>query len=137
MSYMDHGVLEFPIGTLIVKTFAYPIDGRASAFLRRVYSSLVSMVGMASSYKWKRRAEAEAHLVLGGSQTSGLNPTHTYEIPNANQCLSCHEQNGVFQPLGPTAGNLNRGGQLENWASMGVFERYASNFKCPNTSGLE
>jgi parallel beta-helix repeat protein len=120
MTYMDHGVLEFPIGTLIVKTFAYPIDDG-----ERLLETRIQQFGEHGwhgfSYKWNNE-QTEAHLVLGGGQASGLNPTHTYEIPNANQCLSCHEQNGVFQPLGPTAGNLNRKGQLEGWASMGVLK---------------
>ena len=31
-----------------------------------------------------------------------------YRGPNANQCLSCHAQDGRFMPLGPPAGHRNR-----------------------------
>ena len=52
-----------------------------------------------------------------------------YQIDrNANQCLSCHEQNGKYVPIGPTARNLNGPcvadsavNQLEQWVKTGVL----------------
>jgi uncharacterized repeat protein (TIGR03806 family) len=39
--------------------------------------------------------------------------TLSYEVPGANQCLSCHAQThgssrSAYEPLGPTAANMNR-----------------------------
>ena len=56
--------------------------------------------------------------------------TNTYEVPNVNQCLTCHAQEGAYEPLGPTAANLNRAGrdrsmvanQLDAWIASGHLE---------------
>ena len=53
--------------------------------------------------------------------------TNRYEIPNPNQCLACHAQDKAYQPIGPTARNMNRqyefatgtANQLEFLANLG------------------
>lgn len=119
MTYMDHEVLEFPQGTLIVKTFSYP-DSTGERLLETRIQEFGPKGWHGFSYQWNDE-QTEAHLVLGGARTHGMSEGETYEIPNANQCLSCHEQNGTFLPLGPTARNLNREGQLQRWAKTGVL----------------
>jgi uncharacterized repeat protein (TIGR03806 family) len=67
---------------------------------------------------------------LAWKSADGHERTNRYEIPNANQCLSCHSEQGAFAPLGPTAANLNRSSvaqagttnQLEAWQKRGVLE---------------
>src|SRR5262249_39203963 len=52
-----------------------------------------------------------------------------YIIPNMNQCLGCHEDNKVMQPIGPKARNLNREyvyatgpqNQLDHWTQIGIL----------------
>src|SRR5262249_14981392 len=52
-----------------------------------------------------------------------------YIVPNVNQCIGCHENNKVMQPIGPRARNLNRElayadeseNQLSRWAQLGIL----------------
>ena len=67
-----------------------------------------------ASYLWNAD-QTDAELALGGAamevgwiHDDGKPRTTRYEVPNANQCLSCHAQDRQYQPLGPTARNLNR-----------------------------
>ena len=119
VAYQEDGVLEFPKGTVIAKTFAYP-----SSEGERLVETRIQVLGRVGwhgfAYQWNDE-QTDATLVLGGARDRGRSLDHSYEIPNANQCLNCHGQNDVFVPLGPTARNLNRDGQLEQWAAAGVL----------------
>ena len=42
-----------------------------------------------------------------------------YAIPNVNQCKVCHQDSA---PIGPTARNLNRADQLEQWTKAGYLK---------------
>jgi uncharacterized repeat protein (TIGR03806 family) len=66
------------------------------------------------SYLWNDE-QTDATLALGGSQldvewitADGQVQQLNYQIPNANQCLTCHNQDKQYVPLGPTAMNMNR-----------------------------
>ncbi|MCA9200245.1 MAG: right-handed parallel beta-helix repeat-containing protein, partial [Planctomycetales bacterium] len=135
--FTESGVLDFPDGTVIAKTFAYPHDERDLSQGERLLETRIELrqgdawVGYA--YQWNQE-QTDATLLLGGGEVQvswirkdGQTFTHRYEIPNANQCLNCHSQDKAFVPLGPTARNLNRsfeytGGhanQLSHLAKLG------------------
>jgi uncharacterized repeat protein (TIGR03806 family) len=66
------------------------------------------------SYAWNDEQQ-DAILALGGgacdmtvANSHEQLATIRYEIPNANQCLSCHNHDGRYVPLGTTAANLHR-----------------------------
>lgn len=118
IAYRAVGALDFPVGTVMAKTFAYPHDMRDPSQGERLLETRIQerrddgWYGF--SYQWNEE-QTEAHLVTGGSevQTSwihfdGKRRTLDYQIPSANQCLSCHAQDKEYEPLGPTAVNLNR-----------------------------
>lgn len=138
ITYRPEGVLEFPVGTVIAKTFAMPGELSQSERPERLLETRIQIRNETGwygySYVWDD-AQRDARLSLGGGMcdvswkaSDGHARTNRYEIPNANQCLTCHSDHGVFAPLGPTAANLNRtipsgtANQLEEWRRQGVLE---------------
>jgi parallel beta-helix repeat protein len=139
MSWQATEALEFPVGTAIVKTFAYPDAAADPTVGERFMETRIEFREESGwygySYQWNE-AQTDADLRLGGgvvdaSWTDQRGETHSnqYQIPNANQCLSCHGQDGKYVPLGPTAGNLNGPcvadaglNQLENWVQTGLLK---------------
>ena len=131
MRWRDHGTLDFPVGTVISKTFVYPIDARDPSLGERLLETRLEILEpdgwYGYSYLWNE-SQTDAELVVGGASIdtswideAGTVQTNRYEVPNVNQCLSCHRQDGKYLPLGPTAANMNRAGraqvanQLQSW----------------------
>ena len=139
IDFQTVGVLEFPIGTVIAKTFSYPYDMTDLSQGRRLLETRIETRKddgwYGFSYRWNDEQTA-ATLSLGGGEfdvswvhSDGKRRTIPYQIPNANQCLNCHSQDKAFVPIGPTAANLNRahpqqhGGanQLDHMARLGML----------------
>ncbi|UUO07771.1 right-handed parallel beta-helix repeat-containing protein [Blastopirellula sp. J2-11] len=137
IDWRDDDVLDFPVGTVIAKTFAYPTDMRdldAGQTLLETRIQIRKETGWYGfAYIWNDE-QNEAMLSLGGGEinaswihTNGARRTNQYRVPNANECLNCHRNDREFTPLGPTARNLNRefayphGGenQLSHWSARG------------------
>ena len=134
------GTLDFPVGTVIAKTFAYPVDARDPSLGERWLETRLEIhepdgwTGF--SYVWDE-SRTDATLAVGGASIEtawiaddGTAMSSVYEVPNVNQCLTCHAQDGAYEPLGPTAANLNRPGrernlvanQLDAWIAAGHLE---------------
>jgi uncharacterized repeat protein (TIGR03806 family) len=118
IGYKDQGVMSFPEGTVIAKTFAYPIDGTDATKGERLLETRIELLKdgewFGYSYQWNEE-QTEAMLLLGGGEVNvswiskdGVKHSNQYEIPNANQCLNCHSQDNAYVPIGPTAMNMNR-----------------------------
>ncbi len=139
MQYRDEGVFEFPVGTVMAKTFYYPNDMTDASKGERLLETRVQLKEddgwYGVTYVWNQE-QTDAALVVGGSQVEvswthldGQTRSTSYEIPNANQCLNCHSQNKSYLPIGPTARNLNRGvpntdkptNQLEHLVQLGLL----------------
>lgn len=131
MRWSEHRTLDFPVGTVISKTFVYPVDARDPSLGERLLETRLEILESDGwygfSYLWNE-SQTDADLVVGGGSIdaswiddAGTVRTNRYEVPNVNQCLSCHRQDGRYLPLGPTAANLNRSGygtevnQLQSW----------------------
>ena len=133
------GPMDFPVGTVLVKTFAYPADFRAPAKdIRFIETRLLVHRAdgwQAATYVWNA-GQTEAVLKRSGARTPvsfidahGKPISLDYAIPNANQCKQCHSAEGVTTPIGPTAANLNgphdygKGpvNQLGWWSSRGLL----------------
>ncbi len=117
-TYHETEAFEFPVGTVIAKTFAYPLDARDPTLGRRLIETRIlkhdpdGWVGL--PYIWNAE-QTEATLDVAGDfvdvawiDAAGNQRTNNYIIPNANQCKGCHKQGDRLPPLGPKAGNLNR-----------------------------
>lgn len=133
------GPLEFPVGTVLVKTFAYPADFRQpDKDVRFVETRLLVHRAdgwAAATYVWNA-GQTEAVLKRAGGRTpvgftdaQGKAVSLDYAIPNANQCKQCHSADGEATPIGPTAANLNgphdygQGAvnQLGAWSAKGLL----------------
>jgi uncharacterized repeat protein (TIGR03806 family) len=136
--YTATGVLEFPIGTTLVKSFAFPADFRAPDKDVRVIETRLLVrrdTGWVPlSYVWNADG-SEAVLKRAGVRVpvsfidaGGTPRSIDYAVPNVNQCKQCHQAAGADTPIGPTAGNLNGGldghgaNQLQDWAAAGRLE---------------
>lgn len=135
--YRDDGPFEFPVGSILVKTFAFPVDGRTTERLvetRLLLHAKSGWVGL--PYVWDDdQHDATLQLVpdpvpLKWTDASGTRHDFTYSIPNVNECHECHDNRQVMQPIGPKARNLNRdyaypGGaanELEHWQQVGYLQ---------------
>lgn len=122
--YQDQQVLQFPVGSALIKTFHYgghKVETRV--LLHRADG------WAAYPYVWNA-AGTEAVLKIAG-KTIALQTDRgpiTYRVPNMNQCKSCHVDAAKrFQPIGPKVRNLNMGNQLAHLASQGVMDRAPAN----------
>jgi uncharacterized repeat protein (TIGR03806 family) len=130
------GRLEFPVGTVITKTFYYP-DGGNGAVRPALpqEAELRGEIDLSShrlietrllvrredgwhpvSYLWNeeetearlKRTGAVVPLTLAGRRGE---ERFSYVVPNENQCAGCHAPDaasGRIEPLGPTTGQLAR-----------------------------
>ncbi len=119
--FVEHGMFDFPEGTVIAKTFSYPHDMTDPTKGERLLETRIELLQDGEwygfSYRWNDE-QTDATLSLGGGEMEvewihhdGTKRTNHYEIPNPNQCLNCHSQNKVYVPIGPTADNMDREAQ--------------------------
>ena len=98
------GLLQLPVGSAIIKTFAFGerfIETRV--LLHRADGWL------ALPYIWNAE-QTEATLALAGGRVAITTPAGeeiSYRIPNKNQCKTCHSKHGEVIPIGPKARNLS------------------------------
>ena len=132
VSYNPDSVLQFPVGTAIVKTFYYPIDERNPKKGRRLMETRVLLHEakgwVALPYIWnKEQTDAVLEVAGGSDQVSwidgaGKKQSFEYQVPNMNQCKGCHERSGEMTPIGPSVRQLNDGHQLQNWSTTGLLK---------------
>jgi uncharacterized repeat protein (TIGR03806 family) len=137
--YRPDDAFEFPLGTIIAKTFAYPTDARDPAAGRRLIETRIlkrnadGWVGL--PYIWNKQ-QTEATLEVAGDtvdvkwiDAAGHERANDYIIPNSNQCKGCHKLGEEMLPIGPKARHLNRDfayvdgqeNQLAHWTRVGAL----------------
>jgi uncharacterized repeat protein (TIGR03806 family) len=152
--YHETETFQFPVGTILAKTFAYPVDGAAPKARRERWIETRLLVNTKSGwvglpYVWNEE-QTEATLELAADPTavrwthpSGKQLTINYTIPNANQCKSCHaDKQKVMKPIGPKARNLNKdfayadgpANQLAYWTKVGYLKGAPSPDKAPKAA---
>ncbi len=128
-AYREGEVLDFPVGTVITKTFYYPVDDagnvlRGDAGLH--VSNMPEMLDLdrvrlvetrllirreagwvALPYVWNED-ENDARLMRTGysetftlAEADGRQRTIHYLVPNVNQCAGCHATNNTTRELQP------------------------------------
>jgi parallel beta-helix repeat protein len=134
----DSDPIDFPIGTIIAKTFTIQSDLRDENSAEELIESRLlirrSEGWVALPYIWND-AKTDAVLTVGGGSkaiswidSSGATQMTNYSIPNTNNCANCHGET-TMQPIGPKARLLNKDydygsgavNQLEHWASEGIL----------------
>lgn len=116
--YNSETVFEFPVGAVLIKTFAFASDmRRPTENLRFLETRLLIRRAegwLALPYVWNE-AQTEATLAPAGAilpvnftDVDGAAVALEWAVPNRNQCKGCHDHAGEITPIGPTARNLNR-----------------------------
>lgn len=134
-SYQDSEAFDFPVGTIISKTFFYP-RGREPGLVKAVYQWAEGQSSLnrrslniietrllvrqadgwdALPYVWRGD---DAVLTLAGTLTrltieleDGTQSALPYIVPTRNECAACHatdHSTGELEPIGPKARHLNR-----------------------------
>lgn len=137
--YNDSEVFDFPVGTVLVKTFAYPADYRKpDDNIRLIETRLLihkTDGWVAFPYVWNDE-QTEAVLKVAGARTEltwiddqGQEKGTRYVVPNINQCKGCHIYNKAMTPIGPKARNINKDfayadgtkNQIAVWSAHGIL----------------
>ncbi|WP_397417727.1 SO2930 family diheme c-type cytochrome [Phenylobacterium sp.] len=149
--YDAQEAFAFPVGAVLVKTFAYPADLRRPGVDERYVETRLLIRKpqgwFAQTYVWNadqteavlRRAGARMEVAVTGHDGKPL--TIDYAVPNQNQCKECHQRDETLTPLGPKARNLNgdfayAGGpenQLAHWSRRGLLVGAPSPSRAPRT----
>lgn len=128
------GLISFPVGSAIIKTFAYG-TGEAQRFLETRVLLHREAGWVALPYRWNAE-RTQARLALAGGRLAVTTPAGeqiSYRIPNKNQCKTCHGKHGAVIPIGPKPRNLSpqwletyaASGRLAGeWANAGLFPRW-------------
>lgn len=148
-TYSADEVIEFPVGSVLVKTFSIPEDtaNRGVNETNIETRLLIHRVDgwTAIPYYWD--SATDASYIITGKTISDITITHNgealtfdYGVPPKNQCTNCHavvpvlqdendKRKSIFKPIGPKARFLNYdfdyGGQVENqlvhWENAGIL----------------
>lgn len=129
VNYSESEVLEFPVGTVITKTFALPANTALRDEQELVIETRLLVhrqdgwIGI--PYYWD--SDSDATLAIAGKRLEGLTTINNqgqqlefdYSVPQAADCTSCHSivpnltgpadsRKQVFLPIGPKARYLNK-----------------------------
>ncbi len=101
------GLLQFPVGTAIIKTFAFG-EGDDQRYIETRVLLNRADGWTALPYRWNEE-QTQARLALAGARVPITTPDGeeiSYRIPNKNQCKSCHSLDDAVLPIGPKARNM-------------------------------
>lgn len=102
------GLLQFPVGTALIKTFAFG-EGPERRLIETRLLLHRAEGWVALPYRWNDK-QTEARLAIAGGRVALTTPqgeSISYRIPNKNQCKECHGVGGKVVPIGPKARNLS------------------------------
>ena len=117
ISYISSEEFDFPVGTIFIKTFYYPVDFR---FPDKNWQIIETRLLMHTPdgwtgypYVWNKDQTDAILEIAGGRQKvfwidkQGKSKNVNYLVPNFNMCKGCHVIDKNFQPLGPKPRLLN------------------------------
>ena len=137
--YHETGNFDFPIGTIIARTFAYPHDAREPLGGRRLIETRVLLreedEWVPLPYVWDEEQSDATLRIIGGTydvewvRTDGERHAGRHVVPNLNDCKRCHK-NETTTPIGTKARHLNREfayahgveNQLAYWKRIGILK---------------
>ena len=139
VAYVEGDRFEFPVGTVITKSFGFPADFRVlGAPVKWIETRVLVHASdgwKGTSYLWDD-GQTGATLSAGGTivslsfvDTSGNTQSPTYLVPSQSECKKCHANDGDMISLGPRAEQLNRDfayatgteNELAHWSSLGIL----------------
>ena len=138
-AYRSQDVFDFPVGTVIAKTFTIKADFQDPSSAEEIIETRLLIHRkegwVALPYTWDQ-GKIDANLtVAGGTQEvswidiNGDQQSTDYVIPNTNNCANCHNLEEDILPIGPKARSLNRdyaytsgvANQLDYWTENGIL----------------
>lgn len=130
--YHPDNVFDFPVGTVLVKTFAFAPDMRqpdTGAYKVETRLLIHKENGWAAyPYVWNEEGTEAVYAPVGARRAvetispQGAALSINYSVPNQNQCKTCHQAGPAISPIGPKARNVSHKGQIEAWAAAGILE---------------
>jgi len=146
-TYNENDVFDFPVGTVITKTFALPADTAYRGYDPETSTEtlletrlLIHRAGgwTALPYVWNADGTEATYRVQGAQLPAtlvhnGAQESFTYSVPDKAQCKQCHSHDtgdaNVFIPIGPKARHLNGDrdygsgaeNQLSHWSDAGIL----------------
>ncbi|HVZ99211.1 MAG TPA: SO2930 family diheme c-type cytochrome [Caulobacterales bacterium] len=129
--YSATDTFDFPVGAVLIKTFAFAEDmRRPEENVRYLETRLLihrAEGWIALAYVWNaeqteaRLSPIGADIPVSFTDTDGAAAQLEWAVPNRNQCAGCHAREGhnAVLPLGPTARNLNRDVEYPDYAVSG------------------
>ncbi len=154
--YNNHSVLDFPVGTVLIKNFYYPNDFRDETKGRKIMETRLLIHKekgwKALPYIWNdEQTEAILDVAGGRKEISWVHGDGSvkkimYSIPNVNQCKGCHIKGEKMTPIGPSARQLNREfaysdfktNQLLKWRDAGILAGLPEDISaCPEAPDWE
>ncbi|HEX3769670.1 MAG TPA: hypothetical protein VHV30_02340 [Polyangiaceae bacterium] len=130
----DTGRWEFPVGTVMLKSFV--VDGKVieTRLLMRVDAATAALIQNGTdwvgyNYAWNE-AQTEATLVPDARTAVSFDTgkrTVSWNYPSFLDCVGCH--NAAVGTLGPEDDQMNRvvdgGNQIDTFVAMGLFDTTA------------
>ncbi len=140
IGYQDDARWQLPVGAILVKTFAFPVDGRDPATGIRLMETRLLVHEpngwAAHTYIWDDaqaeavRQPAGATMAVSWIDDQGTTHQQDYGVPNTNQCHDCHGAGEKIDTLGGRTRQLDRdhdygsGGenQIDHFAALGWLD---------------
>lgn len=144
----DNKILDFPVGTILIKTFYYTTiqPGNVTKLIETRLMVRKADGWKFHEYLWND-AQTDAILVSGDDFLNGSSKTITftkpnneivtteYRIPSDGECFACHKINEVAIPIGVKPQNLNHNytfsngnkNQLQKLKDEGYLNSFPSN----------
>jgi uncharacterized repeat protein (TIGR03806 family) len=137
--YRAEGAFDFPVGSVLVKTFEFHAkQGDQATPVRTLETRLLikTQTGWdARPYIWNREGTEATLTPVGGPIPITIQNANAdvisiaYRVPNQNQCKTCHLTDGALSPIGAKAASLNRDfvyengaeNQLTHWTKLGIL----------------
>jgi uncharacterized repeat protein (TIGR03806 family) len=150
----DGKILEFPVGTALIKTFYYTTiqPGNTTKIIETRLMIRKEDGWKFYEYLWNDE-QTEANLVTGTDFTNGSFKTITfakpsgeivttdYRIPSDAECFACHKINEIATPIGPKPQNLNHnylyGTTSKNILAKLVEQGYLDSYPANITSAID
>ena len=117
----DESVLDFPVGTVLIKNFYYKNDDLKTTSSDVLIETRLLIKDAKNGWKtlpyiWNED-QTEAYLYILGKDIDLVLEANadreekiafTYSVPNINMCKNCHVKHQDLVPLGPTPRQLHR-----------------------------
>jgi uncharacterized repeat protein (TIGR03806 family) len=142
IGWQDTDRWNFPVGTVLIKNFGYPIDARdLTKGIRLLETRLLvhesDPAGWVShTYEWDAAQKTATIKVAGDTvdmtwiDEKGATRTNAYEVPNTNVCQECHGKTGKTSSLAGRTRQWNRDhdygkgpeNQIDHLVALGLLD---------------